>query len=304
MKSSGWTGRAVVRTLLMIVALFAVAGCANEERETDPDFTGVDPVADDSGTTVAIVGRDPVAGEDGVDPPAMLEDVEIDREPAREPEDSDAAVTPARTPDPSVDWPGLTIDFENKWIDLEGAVSIDAGWLEQVVCLPGTRTHESIFVVFARPSHIHAALLALGAEPGRPGRWVPVEEDEGVSYVVEPPEGDPVAVRVRYTRDGEVIDDPVSKWIRDHHTGRTFPERPWIFGGSKMVENFNGEVVYAADVTGSVVGLVTFGGELLGWHEVLPDKVAFLPPEWEVNTEVVPEPDTAVTIRLIPDLEE
>ena len=48
------------------------------------------------------------------------------------------------------------------------AIRLELGWLEQVACAPATREHESLVVVNAKPSHIHAALLMAGFEPGTP----------------------------------------------------------------------------------------------------------------------------------------
>ena len=70
--------------------------------------------------------------------------------------------------------PGLRINFKEGTIDLEGKVVLREGeWLELLACAPGTKEHEAVFSVKAKPSSIHAALLALGQEPGSPmlSKW-------------------------------------------------------------------------------------------------------------------------------------
>ncbi|MFW5653036.1 MAG: YdjY domain-containing protein, partial [Planctomycetota bacterium] len=245
----------------------------------------------------------------------------------------------------SLQWPLLTVDLKDRFVDVEAVVGTDRGWLEQIACSPGTRTHESIVIALARPSHIHAALLLLGLEPGQPGAWeavVPLPEAEGapqairsdiderasdpdaadnsdvelidpaddaaddaralVEYRRRSPTGPPVQVTVRYLQDDDTwsAERPVGDWVVDNVTGDTLPNLPWRFGGSKFVRDFEGNRVYAADITGSIIGLVTFGDEVLGWPEVIPDRVAVRPPEWMANTEVMPEPDTKVMLRLRP----
>ena len=51
---------------------------------------------------------------------------------------------------------------------MPASIACNSGWLEQVACMVGTREHESLVVVEAKPSEVHAALLLLGLEPGTP----------------------------------------------------------------------------------------------------------------------------------------
>jgi len=226
----------------------------------------------------------------GMEGGQTIEPMESETEPGSEPEESRL-----------VEWPYLTVDLVNRVVEIDGYVSINAGWLEQVICTPPTRTHESIIVTPATPSHIHAALLLLGLEPGRPGRWyAEVDESDGavLGYRVEPPVGPMVRATVVYESNGQPIEVPINEWIRDHHTGLTLPDEPWVFAGSVMAEDQSGREVYAADHSGSIMGLVTFGDEVLGWSEVLPDAAAVRAPEWEANTNAMPEIGAAVVVRL------
>jgi len=201
-----------------------------------------------------------------------------------------------------VDWPHVKIDLNNKIIEIEGFSGGNQGWLEQIICLAGTRTHESILITEAKPSHIHAALLLIGLEPGHPGWWkIDPDDPAGTRWIVEPPTGSPVIITIAWTdKQDQKHEAPVRQWVRDFHTHDLLPEGPWIFAGSLMKADYTGEVGYVADRSGSIAGLVTFGDELLGWSEILPDQEAVLAPEWEANTEVMPEPFTPVTIRLYP----
>jgi len=215
-----------------------------------------------------------------------------------------AARTPAAAPsEPRVVRPfdHLVVRIDERVVEIAGHACLDVGWLEQIVCTPGTREHEALVVTEARPSDVHAALLMAGFEPGRPGRWEPTE----TGYRGVPPTGTELSIRMRWTDPGtgERREVPVRDWIRDHHGRRAFPETPWIFGGSRFVEippalRSEGDPaeMYAADGSGSVIGLVTFGDEVIGYSKVLADQVELEPAEWEVDTEAVPPIGTPVTV--------
>ena len=55
---------------------------------------------------------------------------------------------------------------------------------------------------------------------------------------------------------------------------------------------------YVADMTGSIIGLVTFGDEVIGFSRVIADQDAVQPPSWEVRTDHVPPRGTEVTLIL------
>jgi hypothetical protein len=199
-------------------------------------------------------------------------------------------------------FPGVTVYPEQRRVELEAEVCLDRGWLEQVACAAGSREHESLVVPVARPSQIHAALLTAGFEPGTPGSWT-YEQGE---YEFVAPTGSPVQVHVSYrAADGTTVEEPIRHWIHVRRGADVlpFPERPWIFGGSRIEPNPDwmgpGEH-YVADVTGSIIGIVTFGDEVLGFSRVLADQASVQPPEWEAATERMPPVGTRVTLILLP----
>lgn len=198
-------------------------------------------------------------------------------------------------------FPGVRVRIEPATVEVNAVRCLDAGWLEQVACSPGTREHEALVVVEARPSHIHAALLMAGFDPGEPGKWIYHDEQERIE--VKPPTGAPLTIVMRYEKNGETVEVPVRRWIRDHLGESEFPNDPWVFAGSQVAENpeFMGPGEhYVADQTGSIIGLVTFGDELIAYSKVIADQVAVQPAEWEVNTDTVPPVDTKVTVVITP----
>ena len=201
--------------------------------------------------------------------------------------------------------PGVRINREIRTVEFDAVVAMDCHhpetpdvYLEVVCCTPDTREHEALVVTTVRPSSIHAALLALGAEPGRPGGW----RREGDGVVPVAPEGE--RVRVWFITDtddgGRTISAPES-WIVRRETRRPLaleaPESGWVFAGSRMRE-FRGREVYDADGTGQLIGLHTFGSETLAWTRVESPEASVQEPLWLANSDTVPEIGTPVTVRI------
>ena len=74
--------------------------------------------------------------------------------------------------------PGIEINVQARCVDVEATVCLREGTLELVACTKDSKEHESIVAIAARPMHVHAALLLLGAEPGNPAIMKPVEGEE------------------------------------------------------------------------------------------------------------------------------
>ena len=197
---------------------------------------------------------------------------------------------------------GIAVLPREPAVELEAWTCLERGWLEQVACSRNTREHESLVVIEARPSEIHAALLLAGFEPGTPGSWS--YEDEVLRFT--PPTGDRVQILARYKEaSGREVEEPIRTWIEDGAGARPFPDEPWVFAGSTFADNLEwmgpGEH-YLADYSGSIVGLVTFGDEVIGFSRVLADQDAVQPPQWQVRRDHVPPVGTPVTliIRRVP----
>ncbi|MSR40960.1 MAG: hypothetical protein EXS10_03550 [Phycisphaerales bacterium] len=194
---------------------------------------------------------------------------------------------------------GLRVDRSAKCVEVDAEIAIDVGVLEAAACLHKTREHESLVVVRALPSALHAAMLLAGFEPGKPGVWselfLPSRAFDRLE--LKPPSGALLAIDVRLA-DGTLV--PLSSWIRSTDGARAFPLHPWVFAGSVFAPNPKswkepGEH-YVADYTGQIIGIVTFGDEVIAFDEVLPDRVAFAEPDWEVDSTKIPPPGTPVIL--------
>ncbi|MEZ6056305.1 MAG: YdjY domain-containing protein [Planctomycetaceae bacterium] len=89
--------------------------------------------------------------------------------------------TPEATPvDPTAGLPPLNkektvfLDAKQKRLLLKGEVVLNRGLLEMLICKSRTKEHEAIFAVDSDAYVIHAGLLAIGAEVGKPVQYEPM----------------------------------------------------------------------------------------------------------------------------------
>jgi hypothetical protein len=190
---------------------------------------------------------------------------------------------------------GLVVDRLSGEVRMDCQVAMEHGWLEQAVCLAGTREHESLLATEVAPSRLHAALLLLGLEPGAPGSWREVPKGDAFAVERIPPRGPRLDLLVRVAGRP---DAPLDAWIHDPVANRAFPAQPWIFGGSVMRPNRPPEPGqhYVADRTGSVVGIVTFGDEVIGCADVFADRTEIDAASWQARTEAMPPAGTPVVL--------
>ncbi len=191
---------------------------------------------------------------------------------------------------------GLSINQISGEVIVHGKVAIRQGFLEQLVCCKGTREHESLIVVNVAASHIHAALVAVGAHAGHPGIWSR-DTSTANDLKLEPPAGDLVSVRVEYVSDGVTHRHDLGEWIEDARHQDQF-KSIFVFAGSHFEPDGRGGQRYTADVTGSIVGLVTFGDELVAYAKVIPDQADIATPRWQANTARIPPEASDVVLIL------
>jgi len=211
-----------------------------------------------------------------------------------------AAPLSCASAEPVEAFPGVRLDRAARTVEFDGEVPIipDAGdgtvvFLEVMVCVRDTKEHEALVVTDVRPSHVHAALLALGLEPGEPGGWRRAD-DTVRGY---PPHGPAVRVEFVYQRDGEEVVEPAASWVKRDDNGERLEERPWVFAGSRMMDRGGGEQ-YDADGTGLLVGLTTFGSEVVAYPRLYAHDSAIEEPVWIADPERAPGFETPVTVRL------
>ena len=220
---------------------------------------------------------------------------------------------PAKAVEPEVDQvelPGIKIDAKNKHVDISAMVALDDGLLELIACTADTKEHESLVIIDAVPMHIHAAMLLIGAENGRPAMVKPANKKK-TQWLHLPPRGDRIAVSLVYPdpqNKEKTIQRPISDFLKRSERGEAVEddeqgefEGPakvfefFIFAGSILTDPEEGERQYLADASGNVVSISTFGDELL----CLPTKVSQENSAlvWAVDDKHLPAVGTKVTLR-------
>jgi len=224
-------------------------------------------------------------------------------------------ITVADAP-PSSDWrelaPGVQVNLVAKRIRIAAEICLDQSRgepdrgvpLEAILVTPVSgKEHEAIAVTKARPSDIHAACLLLGVTPGKPGHWT---FDAATRRVIShAPSGPLVQATIDLPTGSRpladlvaVLDDEGRATWHFVAQGQAAPSS-WMFAGS-FFGKFQGREVYDADYTGIVLGLCTFGGEVLAWPDLLDPESSRQLPIWYGHRELIPAFGTPVTIELHP----
>jgi len=205
-------------------------------------------------------------------------------------------------------FPGVAINVQERCVDVQSYVCLHRGELELVACTQGTKEHESIVAIQAKPMHIHAALLLLGAKPGSPATRQQLG-DQGERWMDVPPSGGPVDVSlVLEGEEGRRVEHPITDFIapsgkRSEDPASAvketkFPTRTFLFAGSVLYGDGPGPRRYLSDESGNVISLSTFGDELLCLPAIhSQDNGALL---WKVNATQLPAVGSNVTLRLRP----
>ncbi|MEL7239063.1 MAG: YdjY domain-containing protein [Planctomycetota bacterium] len=164
--------------------------------------------------------------------------------------------------------------------------------LEFICVVTGTADHESLVRTTAAPSAVHAGLLALGIEPGRPLTWNQAAE----RYT--PPSGPPMTVSLEWTENGELRRERVGRLLKSLETGNARRPQPFVFVGSTMYDTGDGGQMYAADATGQIVSLVNFESPVVDVPALKSNDNATL--EWVIDFDAAPRPGTPVMLVLTP----
>ena len=140
-------------------------------------------------------------------------------------------------------------------------VCLSKGPLEVFCTKRGTKEHEAIVRIDFDAKYLHAALLAVGAKPGKPVQWVD-PKTEKPDY--KPAHGQTIEVTVNYTLKGKSYTHPAQEWIMDSKAKKTMTH-DWVFAGSRTYKNPerpNDPEYYMAN-NGEVISISNFADAML-----------------------------------------
>ena len=121
----------------------------------------------------------------------------------------------------------VRVDSGARTVMATGFVNLVEGPIELVICGPGGKRHESVFVMEADPVDLQAALLLVGAQAGPP------MEELGVG----PPHGSLVDIWVEWPgAGGAPRSEPAERFAWFNRERRALEPRGWVFTGSMFVE--------------------------------------------------------------------
>jgi hypothetical protein len=216
--------------------------------------------------------------------------------------DSAAATLPTAGTSPAGDASGIVritkdydlwIDPKRKLVIVDGQVCLREGQLEMFACPRGSKEHESIVSVNSKAQYVHAALMAIGAQPGKPVSFDP-------SY--RPASGPVVEVYVLWEDEaGKKNRVRAQQWIKEVKTEREM-SHPWVFAGSALwTDETTGQRYYQAD-GGDFICVSNFPTAMLDLPVASSqDNQDLLFTAW---TERIPPLGTKVRLVLVPRLEE
>jgi hypothetical protein len=303
------------KVIPLVLIASCLAACSSHPRESTPtkETSGPAPVAAlPPPSTPAPIPKPPApapvlaANPDAPPAPAPA--------PSPSPANQETAAAPAKeaTPEKAAPaglrevFPHVRVDLKAKEVQFDGIVPIDAHdekspwvFLEVVACTPDTKEHEALVMTEAKASHVHAALLLIGLQPGSPGKWT--FENKELKPIA--PKGDEVRITLSYhAPDGAEKSFTPQQMIVNAQSGNHFGDaKPgkWVFAGSQIVSRM-GKDVYDADGAGTLLGLTTFGSETIAWSELISPDAATEEPVWVADKDATPPAGTPITVTIRP----
>lgn len=182
----------------------------------------------------------------------------------------------------------IWIDEKRKAVIVDGEVCLREGQLEMFACPKGSKEHESVVAVNAKPRFVHAALLAVGGKVGTPVKFDP-------KY--EPATGQIVDIWVLWKDEkGENQKIKAQEWIKQVKTDKAMPYN-FVFAGSGFWKDDDGKEYYYAD-GGDFICVSNFATATLDLPvESSQDNTGLL---FVANTEKIPAKGTKVRLVLVP----
>ncbi len=196
---------------------------------------------------------------------------------------------------------GFTVDREKKEVLIPARIAPrklpnlpEVYPIEVIASYPapkGQKAHETVVTVAAVPTEVHKALESLGLKAGKPARGADAVASgaDGGRLLEVPEKGAPGKKRVR-----------VEALLMDRRTGRPLPPVKWHFTGSstKQPDPAKPDQVYAADLSGTLVGLFPVTDELVIQTSLTMREEGLV--KLETAKDLLPPEGTEVTLVLKP----
>ncbi|MFM7591603.1 MAG: YdjY domain-containing protein, partial [Isosphaeraceae bacterium] len=148
----------------------------------------------------------------------------------------------------------LWFDPARRELVILSQVVLREGPLEHLLCLKGTKEHESILATSAEARAIHAGLLLTKAVPDHPVRFQPK---------FEPPAGSKIQIELKWLDDKKKPQKALARnMVRNFKTNKPI-EIDWVFGGSLIVEDPRTKKPFYAATEGDYFTVANFASAIL-----------------------------------------
>lgn len=184
---------------------------------------------------------------------------------------------------------------ERVWIDrqkhrviVDGYVAIQDGPLEMFACPVFTKEHESVVALFSKAVTLHAGLLAVGAQTGRPVQWEP-------EY--RAPSGSEIQIQALWIDSkGARHSVDAKTWVRQAGETKKYLEVNWVFAGSGFWEDPDTKAKRYLAESGDLICVSNFSTATLDIPLKSTEANSGL--LFMANSETVPPPGTPVRLVL------
>ena len=182
---------------------------------------------------------------------------------------------------------------ENRiWINRDEQVVILDGYivqrevpLELFACPAGSKEHEAVVAVLAKPQLVHAGLLAINAKPGSPASFEPFKPASGTTVRV---------YALWLDKENKAQGTIAQNWIRRVDTKKSMPW-DWVFAGSKIYKDEDGKEHYLGD-SGELISVSNFSTSTLDLAVQSDQSNANL--MFEAFTDRIPKRNTPIRLVL------
>lgn len=164
-------------------------------------------------------------------------------------------------------------------VEFPAIVNMQKGLLEYLIVGENGKLHESLLRTKVSPFHLQIALLTVGLK----GTTHPLSGQGDIRQ----PEGDPVYIWIRWTKDELTEKVPIGHWVKNIENSSWMGRGQWVFTGSAIV---NG--LFLAQADQSIAALFHDPAALFD----NPNPGGGNDEIWYVHEEKVPPVGTAVTV--------
>lgn len=179
----------------------------------------------------------------------------------------------------------LWFDAKDRTLILRARVSLREGYLEHLLCLEYTKEHESVLATEAPARMIHAGLILVAGEPGKPVRYRPE---------FQAPSGPAIDIEAEWTENETTKTLDARKFVKDQKTAKVL-DTHWVFAGSELFQDpETKKVIYAAD-GGDLITVANFSSAILDLPFASSNSDAER--SFVAFTENIPPRNTQVTLR-------